>query len=111
MEPFVARLGLYRDGGGALVLDYANFTGAGTLSRLFDGEVGSLTLPQQFEHPSPHCAAMEEMLDSLLIADEAETFVDQETRDRTACHYDLLRYLNPAATATAQRRAAHRPGT
>ncbi len=46
MEPFVARLGLYRDGGGALVLDYANFTGAGTLGRLFDGEVGSLTLPQ-----------------------------------------------------------------
>jgi hypothetical protein len=29
---------------------------------------------------------MEEMLDSALIADEAETLVDQKTRDRAASH-------------------------
>ena len=72
--------------GGALVLDQTYFTGAGTLGRLFDGELDALALPQQLEHRSPNRAAMEEMLDSALIADEAETFVDQETRDRTAGH-------------------------
>ncbi len=32
--------------GGALILDQANFTGAWTLGRFFDGEVDPLALPQ-----------------------------------------------------------------
>ena len=71
---------------GALVLDQANFTGAWTLGRLFDGEIYPLALPQQLEHRTTNRTAMEKMFDSSFVPDEAEPFVDQETRDRTACH-------------------------
>ena len=46
------------------------------------------------------------MLDSALVADEAETFVDLETRDRTACHTyssDTRTPLRPPRRQDAQR--------
>ncbi len=76
--------------GGELVLDEANFTGAGPLGRFSGGELDPLALPQQLEHRSPNCAAMEVMLDSALIADEAEISVDQETRDRTGSAWRIV---------------------
>jgi hypothetical protein len=75
----------------ALALDEANFAGPGTLRRLFGGELDPLTLTEQFEHGAPDGAAVEEMFGPALIADEAETLVDQETCDRPVLHSLPLR--------------------
>jgi hypothetical protein len=39
-------------------------------------ELHTLAFAQQFEHGSSHRAAVKEVLDSALVADEPETFVD-----------------------------------
>jgi hypothetical protein len=38
-----------------------------------------LAFTQQFENGPPHCAAVEEVFDAALIANETEAFVDEET--------------------------------
>src|SRR5262249_25530345 len=70
----------------ASAFDQTDFTGPRTLAGLFRREFHALTLPEQLEHRSAHGAAMEEMLDAALVADEAEALVNQEPSDRPGWH-------------------------
>ena len=69
-----------------LALEQANFAGARALLRLLGSELDALTLAQELEHRAAHRAAVEEVLDAPLVADEPETLVDQQTCDSAARH-------------------------
>src|SRR5262249_31181200 len=64
-----------------LAFDQANVTGARALLRLFRRELDALPFAQQLKDRAAHGAAVEEVLDSVLVADETEPFVDQEACD------------------------------
>src|SRR5947208_3033620 len=69
-----------------LALDQTDFTGARALAGFFRRELDALPLAQQLEHRAAHGAAMEEVLDAPLVADEAEALVNQEPSDRPGWH-------------------------
>ena len=71
--------------------------GARTLGRFLDGELHALSFAEQFEHDAAHGAAMEEVLESRLIANEAETLVDQEPCNGALRHVRALRSERDAA--------------
>ena len=62
-----------------------------TFGRLFDHEFDALTFAKQLEHRPAHGAAMEKVLDSAFVADEPESLIDEESRDRTGWHTEALR--------------------
>jgi hypothetical protein len=70
----------------ASALYQSDFTGARSLGRILLGEFHSLAFSQQLEHRTPHGATVEEMLCPTLIANKAEAFIDEETRNRPGLH-------------------------
>jgi hypothetical protein len=75
-----------RTGVWASAFDESYLTGAGAFWRFLLGEFDALSFTQQLEHRPPHGAAMEEMLSSSLIANEAEALIDEETCNRPGLH-------------------------
>jgi hypothetical protein len=71
---------------GASALDQSDFSGARPLGRILLGEFHALAFSQQLEHRTPHGATVEEMLSPTLIANKAEAFIDEETRNRPGLH-------------------------
>src|SRR4051794_22034973 len=69
-----------------LIFDQPNVAGARPLLRIFRCEIDALTLAQQLEHRAPHGAAVEEVLNPALVADEPEPLVDQEPCDCPGWH-------------------------
>src|SRR5712691_8504343 len=69
-----------------LTFDQSNISSARTLGRILGGEVHPLPFAQQLEDGTPDSAAVEEMFDAALIADEAKAFVDEETCDSPGRH-------------------------
>jgi ABC-type enterochelin transport system substrate-binding protein len=57
--------------------DQSNVAGARTLGGIFGRELHALSFAKQFEDSAADGAAMEEMFDAALIADEPEPLVDQ----------------------------------
>ena len=53
-----------------------NVARAGTLLRILRSELDALAFAEQLEHGAANRAAMKEVLDPSLIADEAKTLVD-----------------------------------
>ena len=95
--------GLKSTTGSVLALDESDFAGPGTLRRFFGGELYPLALTEQLEHGAPDGAAVEEMFGTAFITDEAETLVDQETRDRPVKHSLPLRLEHPGSARDAAR--------
>lgn len=75
--------------------DQTNVAGARSLLRFFRREFDALTFAQQFENGSADRAAMEEMLDAAFVADESESFVDEEPCDCPGWHAEALRSETP----------------
>jgi len=63
-----------------------DIAGARTLAGVLRSELDPLSFAQQFKNSSPHRAAVEEVFDAALIANEAEAFVDEESCDSPARH-------------------------
>src|SRR4051812_27029743 len=74
-----------------LAFDEADVAGARPFLRLFDREFHALTFAKQLEHGASHRAAVKEVLDSALVADEPKPFVDQEPCDSPGWHNRSLR--------------------
>src|SRR5215813_3505003 len=66
--------------------DQPDFAGAGSLAGFFRRELHSLSFTQELEHCTSHRAAMEEVLDPALVANESEPLVDEKPRDRPGWH-------------------------
>ena len=62
-----------------------------TLLRFLGSEFDTLALAQQLEYRAAHRAAVEEVFDSTFVADEPETFVDQQPSDSAVWHTQALR--------------------
>ena len=86
-----ARATIAARGGWCLAFDEANVACARALGRIFDLEIDPLAFPQELEDGAANRAAMEEMLDAALVADEAEALVDQKASDGTRRHTSVLR--------------------
>jgi len=74
-----------------LALDQADITRAWSLGRFLGLELDALSLAKQFEHRSADRASVEEMLYPSLVANEPESFVDEEPCNRTGRHTRVLR--------------------
>jgi hypothetical protein len=74
-----------------LTLDQPDVARAWTLLRLLRSEFNALAFAEQLENGAADGAAMKEVLNSSLIADEPETFVDQEPCDCAGRHARVLR--------------------
>src|SRR5438552_3554373 len=61
--------------------DQAHVAGARALAGLFGSEFDALTFAQQLEYGAADRAAMEKVLDAAFVANEPETFVDEEPRN------------------------------
>jgi hypothetical protein len=72
-------------------LDEAHVAGARTFGGIFGRKFYALTLAKQLEHGAAHRAAMEKVLDPAFVADEPESLIDEESRDRTGWHTEALR--------------------
>src|SRR5207253_1988783 len=75
--------------------DQPDLAGARTFSGFFGRELHPLPLAQQLEHGAADGAAMKEVLDTALVADESEPLVDQESSDRPGWHTRVLRCTAP----------------
>src|SRR5207245_1379170 len=64
--------------GTKLSFDQADVAGARALLRIFRRELDALSFSKKLEHRAPHGAAVEEVLDSTLVADVPETLIDQK---------------------------------
>ena len=73
-----------------LAFDEPHLTGTGSLAGLFGREFHSLAFPQELEDRPAHGAAMEEVLDPALVADEPEPLVDKKPSDRPGWHSPCL---------------------
>lgn len=67
-------------------LDQSDVAGARTLLRVLNGELDPLAFAQQLEHRSANGAAMEEVLEPILVTNEAEPLVNEETCNRPSRH-------------------------
>jgi hypothetical protein len=65
----------------ASALDQANLPGARTLLGVLDVELDPLSFAEEFEHSAPDGTAVEEVLDSAFVANEAEALVDEQASD------------------------------
>ena len=70
----------------SLSFDQADITRARAFLRFFNRKLDALTLAQQLEYRTTHRAAMEEVLDPAFVANEAESFVNQESCDCPGRH-------------------------
>ena len=69
-----------------LIVLQTNIASARTLLGFLRGEINPLALTQELEDDAAHRAAVEEVFNSALIADESKPFVNQQTRDRAGWH-------------------------
>ena len=69
------------DGTRDLAFDETNITSARPLGGLLGRELYALPFAEQLEHRLADGAAVKEVLDAALIANEAEAFVDEQTSD------------------------------
>ena len=95
---------------GALILDQANVSGAWTFRGFLDLEIDALPFAQQLEHGAAHRAAMEEMLDTSFVADEAEALIDEKSSDSTRRHTRILRRTAPGWIPGEQAERGNGPG-
>ena len=65
--------------------------GTWALLGIFRSEFHTLAFAQQLEDGAAYRAAVEEVLDSTFVADEPETFVDQQPSDSAVWHTQALR--------------------
>jgi len=81
-----------REGPGkdGLGFDQANVTSSRPLGRVLRRKFHVLPFAQQFEHSATHCAAVKKMLNATLIADESESFIDEQ-----ACNGPIRHGRNP----------------
>jgi len=64
--------------GTKLSFDQADVAGARALLRIFRRELDALSFSKKLEHRAPHGAAVEEVLDSTLVADETRNLYRSE---------------------------------
>ena len=85
-----------------LAFEQAHFSRARPLLRLLGSELDALAFAEELEHCAAHCAAVKEVLDAALVADEPETLVNQQTCDGAA------RHAVPPRERTSNRTGGHR---
>src|SRR6185295_16623613 len=66
--------------------DQADIARPRAFSGVLRRELDALSFAQQLEHRASHRAAVEEVLDAALVADEPESFVDEEPCDCAGWH-------------------------
>src|SRR5690606_18366407 len=69
-----------------LAVEQAHVARARALRRFLVRELHPLALAEQLENRSPDGGAVEEVLHTALVADEAEPFVDQQSCNRAVGH-------------------------
>jgi hypothetical protein len=69
-----------------LPLDQADVACSRSLGGFLRLKFHTLALSEQLEHSAAYSAAMEEVLDTALIADESESLVDEEACDSPGGH-------------------------
>ena len=69
----------------------ADITSAGAFGGFLRAEFHPLPFTQQLENGAPNCAAVKEMFDPALIADETEPFVDEQASNCPGRHTRILR--------------------
>jgi hypothetical protein len=74
-----------------LTLYETDVSGARSLLRFLRSELDALTFAEQLENGAADGAAMEEVLDPSLIADEPEPLVDEKPCDGAGRHTPVLR--------------------
>jgi hypothetical protein len=62
-------------------------TGARSFLRFLESKLNALAFPQELKDRSTNRTTVEEMLNAALVANEAESFVEQEPCNCTARHY------------------------
>jgi hypothetical protein len=82
-----------------LALDQTDITRARSLGRFLGLELDALSLAKQFEHRSADGASVEEMLYPSLVANEPESFVDEEPCNRPGRHTRILRMARTLRTS------------
>jgi len=93
-----------------LAFDQADVASARTFGGFLDLELDSLPFPQELEDGAANRAAVEEVLDSALVANEAEPLVDQQASDGTRRHTRVLREHSPGAIPRATSLTRDRAG-
>ena len=78
-----------------LAFDETNFPRTRSFGGFLLRELDPLPLTEQFEHGTTDGAAVKEVFDSALIADESESLVDEEPCNRPAWHTVVLRSTTP----------------
>jgi len=86
MEGCRPRLERGRPVGRRSVFDQADIAGPRALLRVLGRELHALAVTQQFEDGAPDRTPMEEVLEAILVSDESEALVDEETCDRPGRH-------------------------
>jgi hypothetical protein len=71
--------------------DQADVACTRPLARLFSLKLDALALPKKLEDRLANSAAVKKMFDAALIADETESFVDEETCNCPGRHSRVLR--------------------
>src|SRR5580765_1741326 len=66
--------------------DQANISRARSLAGILGCKFHALPFAKKFENGASHRAAMEEVLDAALVADEAESLVDEKSCDCPGWH-------------------------
>jgi hypothetical protein len=79
----------------ASAFDQAYVAGPRPFLGVFGRELDPLPFPQQLENRTAHGAAVEEVLDSTLVADEPEPFVDEKPGDCPGWHTRKPSVPNP----------------
>ncbi len=96
-----------------LAFDQAHVARSRSFGRFLDLELDSLAFAQELEDGAANRAAVEEVLDPALVANEPEPFVNQKASDSTRRHTRVLRERTPGAipgaTSRADRAGGKRP--
>src|SRR5687768_12283103 len=88
---------------GPLPLDQADIACSRSLGGFLRLKFHTLALSEQLEHSASYSAAMEEVLDTALIADESESLVDEEACDSPGGHNPVLRCASIVRCSTRLR--------
>ena len=94
-----------RDGAAALCVEQSHVARARTLAGVLGVEFDALTFAKQLEHGATNGAAMEEVFNARLIANEAKTLVDEKASNSSRRH-TVTSDVPPVASCDGRPRVA-----
>src|SRR5215510_2804109 len=106
--PLLGPLGESGPGVQISAFDQADVARARPFCRLFSLKLDALPFPKKLENRLAYSAAVKEMFDAALIADETESLVDEETCNCPGRHGRVLRCARVPGTIPGRFRTARR---